>query len=147
MYNKVVLIGRLTADPELKTTQSGVSVVSFSVACNRPYVSGGERKTDFINVVAWRKSAEFVCKYFRKGNAIGVDGRIEMRDYVDKDNNNRRVFEIIAENVFFVESKSAAASAGPAEPRSHAPADTGVSYASGSVEDFQEVELDDDLPF
>ena len=146
MLNKVILVGRITADPEMRQTQSGVSVVSFSVACNRPFTNGGERKTDFINIVAWRRTAEFVAKYFRKGNAIGIDGRIEMRDYTDRDGNNRRAFEVVAENVFFVESKSAQNADAPATFAAPA-AQTNVSYSSGSVEDFEEVDLDDDLPF
>jgi single-strand DNA-binding protein len=150
MFNKAILVGRLTAEPELRQTQSGVPVISFSVACQRPYVNGGERKTDFINVDAWRRSAEFVAKYFHKGNAIGVDGRIEMRDYTDRDGNNRRAFEVIADNIFFVEGRSA--STGGDMPAYAAPAQAAapsapVSYSSGSVEDFQEVDLDDDLPF
>lgn len=150
MYNKAILIGRLTADPELRQTQSGVSMLSFSVACARPYSSGGERKTDFINVVAWRRTAEFVSKYFHKGNVIGIDGRIEMRDYTDRDGNNRRAFEVIAENAFFVESKSASqgeVSPAFAPPAQRAPSAPSVSYASGNAEDFEEVDLDDDLPF
>ena len=105
MFNLVVLTGRLTADPELKTTQSGVSVVSFCVAVQRQYKSGEDPITDFINIVAWRHTAEFVTKYFHKGNMIGVEGSIQTRKYTDKDGNNRTAFEVLANNVQFVEGK------------------------------------------
>lgn len=107
MFNLVVLTGRLTADPELKTTQSGVSVTSFSIAVQRQYKSGEEPITDFINIVAWRHTAEFVAKHFRKGNMIGIEGSIQTRKYTDKNGNNRVVFEVIANNVQFAESKTA----------------------------------------
>lgn len=105
MFNLVVLTGRLTADPELRTTQSGVSVVSFSIAVQRQYKSGEEPITDFINIVAWRHTAEFITKYFKKGNLIGIEGSIQTRKYTDKDGNNRVAFEVLASNVQFVESK------------------------------------------
>ena len=105
MFNLVVLTGRLTADPELKTTPSGVSVANFSIAVQRKYKSGEEPETDFINVVAWRSSAEFICKYFNKGSMIGIEGSIQTRRYQDKDGNNRTAFEVVANNVQFVESK------------------------------------------
>lgn len=105
MFNLVVLTGRLTADPELKTTQSGVSVISFCVAVQRQYKSGEDPITDFINVVAWRHTAEFVTKYFHKGNMIGIEGSIQIRKYTDKDGNNRTAFEVLANNVQFVEGK------------------------------------------
>lgn len=105
MFNLVVLTGRLTADPEVKTTQSGVSVVSFCIAVQRQYKSGEETITDFINITAWRHTAEFVGKYFKKGNMIGIEGSIQTRKYTDKDGNNRVAFEVLAGNVQFVESK------------------------------------------
>lgn len=105
MFNLAVLTGRLTADPELKTTQSGVSVVSFCIAVQRQYKSGEDPITDFINIVAWRHTAEFVTKYFHKGNMIGIEGSIQTRKYTDKDGNNRTAFEVLANNVQFVESK------------------------------------------
>ena len=107
MFNLVVLTGRLTADPELKTTQSGVSVTSFSIAVERRYKQGEERQADFINIVAWRSSAEFICKYFKKGSMIGIEGSIQTRRYQDRDGNNRTAFEVIANNVQFVEFKKA----------------------------------------
>lgn len=105
MFNLVVLTGRLTADPEVKTTQSGVSVVSFCIAVQRQYKSGEEPITDFINITAWRHTAEFVGKYFKKGNMIGIEGSIQTRKYTDRDGNNRVAFEVLASNVQFVESK------------------------------------------
>jgi len=108
MYCKIILMGRLTADPELRRTASNVPVASFSVAVNRPYQSktAGERQSDFFNVVAWRSQAEFICKYFKKGNCILVDGRLETREYLDKNGIKQRVVEIVTENVSFTgESK------------------------------------------
>ena len=99
MFNIVVLTGRLTADPELKTTQSGLSVTSFSIAVDRRFGSGEERQTDFINIVAWRQQAEFVAKYFKKGNLIGIEGSIQTRKYTDKNGNNRTAFEVVANNI------------------------------------------------
>lgn len=116
MLNKAILVGRLTADPELKTTPNGVSVTSFSIACDRPYSKDGERQADFINIVAWRGTAEFIAKYFHKGSAIAIDGSIQTRRYTDRDGNNRTAFEVLANSVSFVERKSAttAAAAAPA---------------------------------
>lgn len=105
MFNLVVLTGRLTADPELKTTPNGVSVTTFSIAVERRYKQGEERQSDFINIVAWRNSAEFICKYFKKGSMIGIEGAIQTRKYQDKNGNNRTAFEVVANNIQFVESK------------------------------------------
>ncbi|MBO5957514.1 MAG: single-stranded DNA-binding protein [Bacteroidales bacterium] len=100
-------MGRLVADPELRTTESGVSVTSFTVAVDRRFVKQGEeRQADFIDVVAWRNTAEFVCKYFGKGSMIAVQGSIQTRLYEDKNGNNRKAVEIVAENVSFCGSKS-----------------------------------------
>ena len=119
MFNIVVLTGRLTADPELKTTQSGLSVTSFSIAVDRRFGSGEERQTDFINIVAWRQQAEFVAKYFKKGNLIGIEGSIQTRKYTDKNGNNRTAFEVVVNNAQFVESKrDSAASQGGEQPAS-----------------------------
>ena len=103
MYNSVILVGRMAADPELKQTTSGVSVTSFTVACDR---RRNHQECDFIHVVAWRNQAEFVCKYFAKGSPIGVDGSIQTRSYTDRDGNKRTAFEVVAENVFFAGGKS-----------------------------------------
>lgn len=105
MFNLAILTGRLTNDIEVKKTPNGVSVASFSVAVERPYRNGTERQTDFINVVAWRQAAEFAGKYFTKGNVIGIEGSIQTRKYTDKNGNNRTVFEVVANNIHFVESK------------------------------------------
>ena len=107
MFNLVILTGRLTADPELKTTPNGVSVTSFSIAVERRYRQGEERQADFINIVAWRSSAEFICKYFKKGSMIGIEGAIQTRKYQDRDGNNRTAFEVVANNVQLVEFKKA----------------------------------------
>lgn len=141
MFNLVVLTGRLTADPELKTTPNGISVTSFSIAVNRNYRSGEEQQTDFINIVAYRQRAEFITKYFKKGNMIGIEGSIQTRKYQDKNGNNRTWFEVVVNNAQFVESKrdgAASATAG-SEP---------ASYSNADVSDFAEIGgMDDDLPF
>lgn len=102
MINRVILMGRLVADPELKTTNTGISVTSFRIAVDRNYVKAGEqRETDFIDVVAWRSSAEFVCKHFNKGSLIAVDGQLQTRQYQTKDGQNRTAIEVVADNVSF----------------------------------------------
>ena len=143
MFNLVVLTGRLTADPELKTTQSGISVTSFSIAVDRRYRVGEERQTDFINVVAWRQQAEFVAKYFKKGNMIGIEGSIQTRKYSVKNGNNRTAFEVVANNVQFVESKRDSA---PSAVEDNAPA---ASFSNAGANDFADLGdiADDDLPF
>lgn len=105
MLNVAVLTGRLCADPELRKTQSGVSVVSFCIAVDRRYKSGEDRQADFINVTAWRSTAEFVDRYFRKGDMIALQGSIQTRKYQDKDGNNRTAVEVLAEQVNFAGSK------------------------------------------
>ena len=134
MYNRAVLIGRLTADPELKTTQSGVSVCSFRIAVDRPYKKDGERGADFITIVAWRQAADFICRYFAKGKPIGVEGSIQTREYTDKDGNKRNAFEVVADRVFFVESK------GDGKPNDAPP-------SGQAVDGFEPVDSDNDLPF
>ncbi len=142
MFNLVVLTGRLTADPELKTTANGTSVTSFSIAVERRFRSGEERQADFINIVAWRQTAEFITKYFKKGNLIGIEGSIQTRKYQDKNGNNRTAFEVVASNVQFVESKrdSSAPSGIDSEP---------ASFSNAGVDDFADLgdTTDDDLPF
>ena len=112
MLNHIVIMGRLTRDPELRTTQSGVSVTSFSVAVDRDFGGrdGGERQTDFIDCVAWRQTGEFVSKYFHKGSMIVVSGRLQSRKWQDRDGNNRTNWEINADNVYFGESRASASS-------------------------------------
>lgn len=152
MLNVVVLQGRLTADPELRQTPQGVPVCRFSIAVERAYRSGEERKTDFINITAWRSSAEFVSKYFHKGSAILVEGRIQTGSYVDKDTGkNRTSFDVIANNIHFGESKSASAAsqasgAGNAS-YSRPAAEPAAAFSAGSADDFAVIEEDEDLPF
>ena len=105
MFNLVVLTGRLTGQPELKTTPNGISVCTFGIAVDRAYKKGEEKQTDFLNVVCWRTTAEFVSKWFTKGSLIGIEGSIQTRKFQDKNGNNRTAFEIVANNVHFVESK------------------------------------------
>ena len=106
MLNHIVIMGRLTAAPELRYTQQGTAVASYTLAVDRDYQSGGnEKQTDFIPCVAWRQSAEFVSKYFSKGSMAVVSGRLQLRDWTDKDGNKRRTAEVIAESVYFGESK------------------------------------------
>ena len=139
MFNTVILTGRLTADPELKTTANGVPVTSFTIAVQRKYKQGEESQADFINIVAWRQTAEFITKYFHKGSMIGIEGSIQTREYQDKDGNNRVAFEVIANNVQFVESKKASADASPASD---------LSQQVDNNADFVQVDIEDgDLPF
>ncbi len=155
MLNVAVLMGRLVADPELRQTPSGVSVTSFTLAVDRSYVkAGAERQTDFIDVVAWRNTAEFVCKYFRKGQLAAVQGSIQTRSYTDKEGNKRKAFEIVADNVHFAEPKREAGAGGGSRPaekaESHTPAQSeqpAPAYSNGKADDFEEVPSDDDLPF
>ena len=115
MLNCAIIMGRLTADPELRTTASGLSVTSFSVAVDRRFQRQGEEKqTDFINVVAWRQTAEFVSRYFHKGSMIAVQGSIQTRNYEDKNGNKRTAVEIVADNVSFCGEKKKDES--PSEP-------------------------------
>jgi single-strand DNA-binding protein len=143
MYNKAILIGRLVADPEMRVTSQGTNVASFRIAVDRAF-SKGEKKADFINITTWRQQAEFVCKYFSKGKPIGVDGSIQTREYTDKEGNKRTAFEVVADRVFFVESKSASSSS---HADTQSGADESTAYSSGSVADFTVIENDDDLPF
>ena len=116
MLNKIVLMGRLTRDPDLRRTQSGTAVASFTLAVDRDYKpQDGERETDFIDIVAWRGTGEFVSKYFSKGRMAVVEGRLQVRDWTDKDGNKRRSTEVVADNVYFGDSKRPE-SGTPAEP-------------------------------
>lgn len=140
MLNVVVLTGRLTTDPELRHTSSGIAVTSFSIAVDRRYRSGEERQTDFINIVAWRNSAEFVANYFKKGQLIAIEGSIQTRKYQDKDGNNRTAFEVVANNVQFAESKRGEGSVTETS-------DVPVSFSNSDSGDFTEITSDEDLPF
>lgn len=146
MINAIVLIGRLTADPEIRYTPSNVPVTTFTIAVNRSYVKqGAERQTDFIDIVAWRSSAEFVCKYFKKGQQIAVQGSLQTRSYTDNQGNKRKAYEVIADNVHFVDSKQG--SSGGANFSIPNEDIMTQSFSSGTTEDFSEIEADDDLPF
>lgn len=159
MLNVVALVGRLVYDPELKTTQNGINVCSFRIAVDRSFTRKGEEgKADFIDVTAWRQTAEFVSKYFQKGSMISVQGRLETRQYQDKNGNNRTATEVIAAEVGFCGPKSAenpatasyekqtenhvreanAAYSAPQQPQS---------YAQGGVDDFAEISDADEIPF
>lgn len=146
MLNKIFIMGRLTRDPELRRTQNGTAVAGFALAVDRDYKNAdGTKDTDFIEVVAWRSSAEFVSKYFAKGRMAVVEGRLQIRDWQDKDGNKRRNAEVIADNVYFGDSKK----------NDYGGAPVGGYKAAGKAvdvepeaEDFAEVEDDDsDLPF
>ena len=140
MLNNAVIMGRLVARPELKTTESGISVTSITVAVDRRFnKQGEERQADFIDVVAWRQSAEFVCKYFDKGSMIAVQGSIQTRTYEDKDGNKRKAVEIVADNVSFCGSKND--NANTASEPSATP-----EYSSADAEDFTDIP-DEPLPF
>ena len=149
MLNVAVIMGRLVADPELRHTSGDIAVTSFTVAVDRSYVKAGtDRQADFIDVVAWRSTAEFVCKYFHKGQQIAVQGSIQTRSYTDKDGNKRKAYEVVADNVFFAESKN-----GGAAPASHYDnqvpqySEPQPAFSTASSGDFEEIVSDDELPF
>lgn len=143
MLNHVVLMGRMVRDPELRRTQSGVAVTSFTLACERDYASNGERETDFIPCVIWRAGAEFVQKYFCKGSMTVVSGRIQVRQYTDRDGNKRSITEIVADTVYFGESKRDRDEADYTEAERTGKAEYQAAAAPVSVE----VEDDGELPF
>lgn len=175
MLNKVILMGRLCADPELKTTQSGIAVCRIRVAVNRQYNKGSEQKADFIQVVVWRQSAEFVSRYFKKGSMIILEGRLQNADYTDSNGVKHYAMEVNADNVSFGESKKAADTSQNAAqgnyngntqnyppttqnaystPQAAAPVNNGVhTYAAdvqaqlGDLSDFEEILGDGDVPF
>ncbi|MBQ4135559.1 MAG: single-stranded DNA-binding protein [Clostridia bacterium] len=144
--NKVVLAGRLTNDPELKQTATGVSVMSFTIAVNRRYASKNDQgesqnQADFISVVAWRNTAEFIAKYFRKGSAICITGSIQTRNWQDQQGQRRYTTEVVADEAMFVDSRSESTSTDAYAPT--------PSYASPNAvaPNFEEHNTDDDLPF
>ena len=133
MLNRIVIMGRLTRDPELRRTQSGTPVTSFSLAVDRDFKSqSGEKETDFVDIVAWRSTADFVSKFFTKGRMAVVEGRLQLRDWKDKDGNNRRSAEVVAEHVYFGDSKQRSESETPS--------------ASGDFREIPEEEKEE-LPF
>lgn len=148
MLNRIIIMGRLTRDPELRRTQSGLPVTSFSLAVDRDFKGqNGERETDFIDVVAWRATAEFVSKYFNKGRLAVVEGRLQLRDWTDRDGNKRRAAEVVAENVYFGESKRDGQGGGYDAPSYAAPASGGYAPAAGGNQFAEIDEEDGDLPF
>ena len=153
--NKVILIGNLTADPELKQTPAGVSVCSFSIGVTRRFKdANGNYQSDFINIVAWRQTAEFITKYFRKGRPICIVGSIQSRSYTDQQGNKRYVTEVVADEASFVDSKQDNQNAAPAfagmgdfgsAPAYSAPASAPA--AQPAAPKFEEISGDEDLPF
>lgn len=150
MLNVVAIMGRLVADPELRTTGNGINVCSFRIACDRNFAQKGqERQADFIDIVAWRQSAEFICKYFQKGSLIAVEGSLQSRQYQDKNGNKRTAVEVLANQINFAGGKKPGGQpvddggeAPPKDYREPAPA-----YSQGSADDFAVISDDDDLPF
>lgn len=135
MLNRITVMGRLVRDPDLRKTASDISVVSFTVAVDRDFKQGDERVADFIPVTAWRGTADFIARNFSKGRMICVDGPLQTRNYEDKEGNKRTAFEIVAQNVYFADSKKGGAS----QPGA---------YQTPKMPDFEEVSPDDgDLPF
>ena len=154
MLNHLTIMGRLTRDPELRRTGSGIAVASFTVAVDRDFSGrdGGEKETDFIDCVAWRQTGEFVSKYFTKGRMIVVSGRLQIRSWTDKDGNKRRTAEVVADNVYFGDSKREGEATGSygayAAPAPAAPSFGGYSAPAAPASDFAMLSDDDaQLPF
>lgn len=161
MLNVVALLGRLTADPELKMTTNGTAVTTFALAVNRNFVGqNGERQADFIDIVAWRTTAEFVTKYFKKGQMMALQGSLQTRTYEDKQGNKRKVTEVVADSVYFCASKGTGNNAATVPPPMAVPKpvtgsqDIGTqttlrnaSFSQGAAEDFAMVDDSEDLPF
>lgn len=150
--NHIDLMGRLTRDPELRHTQSGLPVASFTLAVDRGYSSrdGAEKQTDFIDIVAWRGTAEFVTKYFAKGQMCAVSGRLQIRNWEDKDGNKRRSAEVVANNVYFTGGKKESGGSGGFAPYSDSDAPPAAEFGGAPMggSDFAELGDDDDeLPF
>lgn len=157
MLNVVAIMGRLVADPELRTTQQGTNVCTFRIACERSYSKPGEqRQADFVDIVAWGKTAEFICKFFHKSSMIAVDGRLQTRNYQDKQGNNRTAVEVVVNNISFAGAKAAgkpAAASYEQQTRNHvqqanaAQSAPQPAYTQGSMDDFSAISDTDDLPF
>ena len=156
MLNVVAIMGRLVADPQLRQPTTGKNVASFRIACDRGRRdANGQNQADFFDVVAWERSAEFVCRYFQKGSLIAVDGRLQSRQYQDKNGNNRQAVEIVAQNINFTGPKSqnqgmgapAMSAPAPAEYARPAAQPAAPAYSAGSNDDFALIEDEGDLPF
>ena len=152
MLNVVAIMGRLVADPELRTTQQGTNVCTFRIACERSYTpKGQQRQADFVDIVAWGKTAEFICKFFQRGSMIVVDGSLQTRQYQDKQGNKRTAVEVVANNISFAGAKRQDGQSAPSYEQqtiSHvqqAKAQSG--FAQGSTDDFAVIDDNDDLPF
>ncbi len=152
MLNVIALMGRLVAEPELRHTPNGIATCTFRIAVDRSFVKQGEeRKADFIDIVVWRGTAEFVCKYFHKGSLIAVNGSLQTRNYEDKNGNKRTAFEVVADNVHFAGSKDSSSNytsqqnSSMDSVRNDAPAVSG--FSAGSSDDFSVVSDNEDLPF
>lgn len=157
MLNVVAIMGRLVADPELRTTPAGHSVCSFRIACDRSYVQQGqERQADFIDIVAWRQQADFVSKYFQKGSMIAIDGSLQTRNYQDKNGNSRTAVEVVANNIIFAGAKRQDGQSVPSyeqQTKNHVQQAKAAqntpqpAYTQVSMDDFAVINDDDDLPF
>jgi single-strand DNA-binding protein len=141
-FNKVILVGNLAVDPELKQTQSGVSVCSFTIAVNRKYNKDGTNECDFITIQTWRQTAEFVAKYFKKGKSILVCGSLQTRNWTDKDGNKRYATEVVADEVSFVGNNESSTES-KTQPSTYTPS----VYGGTNAPQFEEVSNDGDLPF
>lgn len=143
MINNIVLMGRLTFEPELKVTKTGIAVCSFGLAVDRQYTSGEEKKADFIDCRAWRSTADFICKYFHKGSMLALVGRLQTSNYTDKNGNKRKSVTVIADNVSFCGSKAESGNTNKAIAQQNE-----TQYQTADASDFEEiVDEDDDLPF
>lgn len=157
MLNVIAIMGRLVADPELRTTPAGHSVCSFRIACDRSYVQQGQqRQADFIDIVAWRQQADFVSKYFQKGSLIAVEGSLQTRQYQDKNGNSRTAVEVVANNISFAGAKRQDSQSVPSyeqQTTSHVQQAKAAqnalqpAYTQGSMDDFAVISDNDDLPF
>ena len=151
MINVVAIMGRLVADPELKTTPAGTNVCTFRIACDRSFVQQGQqRQADFIDVVAWRNNADFLCKHFAKGGMVAVQGRLQTRQYQDRNGNKRTAVEVVADSLSFAGSSKkpggqAVDEGGEAPPSDYR--DPALAYSQGDADDFAVIDDNDDLPF
>ncbi len=160
MLNRVILMGRLTAEPDYRTTQSGAPFARFTLAVDRDYTpQGAERKTDFLDIIVWRNTADFVSKYFHKGQLVAVQGTIQVNSYTDREGNKRRSWDVVADQVYFAEGKRDSGNQGnydysryermtppPVQTQQPSYGEPASSYQSGDEGDFAPV-ADDDLPF
>lgn len=157
MLNVVAIMGRLVADLELRTTTNGTNVCTFRIACERSYTpKGQQRQADFVDIVAWGKTAEFICKFFQKGSMIAIDGRIQTRHYQGKDGSNRTAVEVLANNISFAGAKASdkpAAASYEQQTRNHVQQAKAAqnapqpAYTQGNMDDFAVISDTDDLPF